>query len=51
MGNWRSMPSDNPSSTSVLFGTQVDNIRVDQLDQISAKATIPIQNLTRIIGL
>jgi len=30
-----------------FFGTQVDNIRVDQLDQISAKATIPIQNLTQ----
>ena len=30
-----------------FFGTKVDNIRVDQLDQISAKATIPIQNLTQ----
>jgi hypothetical protein len=30
-----------------FFGTQVDNIRIDQLDQISAKATIPIQNLTQ----
>jgi hypothetical protein len=29
-----------------FFGTQVDNIRLDQLDQISAKATVPIQNLT-----
>jgi hypothetical protein len=30
-----------------FFGTQVDNIRLDQLDQISAKATIPIQRLTQ----
>jgi len=29
------------------FDTKVDNIRLDQLDQISAKAVIPIQNLTQ----
>jgi hypothetical protein len=30
-----------------FFDTKVDNIRLDQLDQISAKATIPIQNFTQ----
>ena len=30
-----------------FFGTKVKNIRVDQLDQISAKASIPIDNLTQ----
>ena len=30
-----------------FFGTKVNDIRLDQLDQISAKATIPIQNLTQ----
>jgi hypothetical protein len=30
-----------------FFGTQVDNIRLDQLNQISAKASIPISNLTQ----
>jgi len=29
------------------FGTKVDNIRLDQLDQISAKSVVPIQNLTQ----
>ena len=29
------------------FGTKVDNIRLDQLDQISAKSTIPIQNFSQ----
>ena len=28
------------------FDTRVDNIRLDQLDQISAKASVPIRNLT-----
>lgn len=30
-----------------FFGTKVDNIRLDQLDQISAKAVVPIENLTQ----
>jgi len=29
------------------FDTKVDDVRLDQLDQISAKATIPIENLTQ----
>ncbi|MCE0522519.1 MAG: hypothetical protein LV480_06375 [Methylacidiphilales bacterium] len=30
-----------------FFDTKVDNIRLDQLDQISAKSTIPIESLTQ----
>lgn len=30
-----------------FFGTKVDDIRLDQLNQISAKAVVPIQNLTQ----
>jgi hypothetical protein len=30
-----------------FFGTRVNDIRLDQLDKISAKAVIPIQNLTQ----
>jgi hypothetical protein len=30
-----------------FFGTKVEDIRLDQLDQISAKAVVPIQNLTQ----
>jgi hypothetical protein len=30
-----------------FFGTKVDDIRLDQLDQISAKSVIPIENLSQ----